>query len=244
MDDIDLILINGDSYSRERMESHGIKVYSDFIREKTNIPVKNIALLGSNNSRIFKTTVEHLLRHREKCNIMCIIGYSFIQSRWELGYYDTNDLDLNSMPNFSTNYAHDYGFDIPIKPEFITSSWLDDKYLKKNINDPVFETTLMYAEFYNQLFMLSNMLENLNIKYFIFSAANNISGPDLNIDFINSLQVKHEINKNQNILTDFSVASFGNKHNLVMDDVGHLMDEHGYEKLADFLLSQIKQNYS
>jgi hypothetical protein len=237
--DIGLILVNGDSYSRKRMESHGIKVYSDFIQEKTNIPVINLALMGSNNSRIIKTTVEHLLRHKDK-NIMCIIGYSFIQSRWELGYYSKNELDTSAIPHVDTNYMHDYGFDIPVKPLFITSSWLDDKQLKKYVNDPAFETTLMYAEFYNQLYMLSKMLDSLNIKYFIFSAADNNIGPDLNIDFINSLQVTNEINANPNILTDFSVASFGKDNNLVMDRVGHLMTEYGYEKLSDFILNKIE----
>lgn len=69
-----IVYVNGDSYSTV---SDG-KTYADFLGERFNCPVKNSALSGSCNSRIFRTSLRDLLElTKDHSNILAVIQLSF-----------------------------------------------------------------------------------------------------------------------------------------------------------------------
>lgn len=241
-----LILFNGDSYTA----TNGSTSYTDVVQKNLpNADVKNIAMAGSSNSRIFKSTIEHLARYVNTYEeIVCVIGYSFIHSRFEVA--SQQDLFTKTEKTF---YDNDYGFDLnwdsyttnkpedAIYPKFITSNFVDGVIDKIMRIPELVDQTLLSSSFYNDLYMFINTLENLNIKYFVFSAANNTNLSNEKTDFLNKLHVKKYLDENKNVLLNSSIKKFGDEMELKLTDTYHIQYEKDFRTFGYYIINQIKR---
>jgi hypothetical protein len=240
-----LILFNGDSYTAK----NDFMSYSDVVQKNLpGVDVKNIALAGSSNNRIFESTIEHLARYKDTYKeIVCVIGYSFICDRFEVA--SQQDLFTDTERKF---YDNDYGFNLnwnnrinkhedEMYPKFITSSFLDgmtEKILRiPELTDP----NLLSLSFYNDLYMFVNTLENLNIKYFVFSAATNNLVNGEKPDFLNRLQVKKYLDENKNVLINASMKKFGSEMGLELSNTYHIQHEKDFQTFGSYITNQIKR---
>jgi len=238
-----LVLFNGDSYTAENKSVS----YTDTVQKNLpNVDVKNIALAGSSNQRIFKSTIEHLMRYKNDYKeIVCVVGYSFIHDRFEVA--SQHDLFTDVERRY---YDNDYGFELDwnkyinkhedeMYPKFITSGFADgmiEKILRiPELTDP----NLLSSSFYSDLYMFVNTLENLNIKYFIFSAATNNLMNGEKVDFLNRLQVKKYLDENENILLSSSMKKFGKEMGLELSETYHIQHEKDFQTFGSYITNRI-----
>jgi len=213
----DCIIVNGDSYTAETTEH---MVYSQYISATSDHHhVLNYAMAGSSNRRIFRSTLEQVLQAKKDFNnILCIVGYSFLH-RKEI-WYEGNDQDV-------LNKCYD--------TKMITASWLDE-------NIPTFyelNDNLVLTQFYDDMFMFYNTLENLNCKYYIFSAAENIfSMHDKN--HLENLYTYKMCKSNENIVPmgSFCIKQFAESKQMTKNNTGH-MTQQGHREFAKHLIKEL-----
>ena len=106
MTKFDCIFINGDSYSAEKgylCLADKDKVYGNFLSRILNIPVKNVAIPGSSNDRILRSSIEYINDLKQQYqNPLVIIGWSFIR-RIEVWYYGDDTKILKNVPDIKFN---------------------------------------------------------------------------------------------------------------------------------------------
>lgn len=213
----DCIIVNGDSYTAETYEH---MVYSQYISETSDHHhVLNYAMAGCGNKRIFRSTVEAVAQAKKDfSNILCIIGYSFLH-RKEI-WYEGNDEKL---------LARCYN------TRLITSSWLnDDIPTIYELND-----NLVLTQFYDDLFMFYNTLENLNCKYYIFPGAQNLFCIKYK-KYLENLYTYQMCKSNVNIvpMESFCIANFARSKNLPTKFTGH-MNQQGHREFAKHLIKEL-----
>ena len=226
----DGLIVNGDSYSAKYSET---LTYANFLGNSLNIPVENIARVGSNNDRIVRSTID-FLNSCKFSNPLVIIGWSFIR-RKEVWYYGSNRkilnncFDRNSEPQLKFTTL-DFLIEENEISDFEKSQLLDPNQVHKQLHD-----------FYQNLFLLSNYLEHKKINYFWYSAADNT---DCFIESFPALDKLHSVQwvkQHQKIyqLHNFCTKSWAlindNKHRT---STGHL-SESGHKKFADFIVKHL-----
>jgi len=229
----DNVYINGDSYSAPTGKH---LVYSDFIAQELNVPVINQSVPGSNNYRIFRTSVESLLSARQESpisNMLAIIGLSFV-TRDEIWYEDSEQTLLNKIPDL----------DIYPYSKLLTSDFLLDNKGWSATRDIIVDLNInrQLTHFYTSLFMFVNTLENHNIDYIIFSAADNSDWRNADWNFLKSLEVFNQCNRNSNIidLHTFNIRAFAKERNLTTTSTYHLFED-GHKEFGRFLLDKINE---
>jgi hypothetical protein len=230
----DCVLINGDSYSAKQINQN---VYGDFLQEQLGIPVYNMAVPGSNNQRILRSTLENLHHYK---NPLVLIGWSFIR-RLEVWYYGTNQSILRRIPD------RDPHIDSAKHPKFITL----DLLMKENeatleqkclINEDLFVHKQL-TDFYTNLYMFAHTLESMRIPYRFFSAARNTEIPINCFPYIESLhQVKWcANNKHFYRLHDFCILNWAKENDPDAHPVTGHLSEQGHKKFTS-LLQEIIQD--
>lgn len=225
------LLINGDSYSA--LTEH--KVYGDFIGKKWNCPVVNIAIQGSNNDRISRSTVEYIESLPGDTKPFVIIGWSFIR-RLEVWYYGDNKNILNSIPDKADNSIYNklVTLDFLINQNEAT---LEQKCL---IQEDLFVHKQL-VEFYTKIFFLANYLESKKIDYLFFSGAKNSEVPIHCFPSIEKMSMVQKVTNNKRIynLTDFYIMDYAFKNDPDCDkNTGHL-SESGHEKFSQYMLENM-----
>ena len=89
-----MILINGDSWTKREPAPEGTVLWPDFLKENTGYAITNLALPGSSNQRIYRTTLEALYSTTDSISHL-IIGWSST-SRAELPSVNGSYLMLSS----------------------------------------------------------------------------------------------------------------------------------------------------
>lgn len=231
----DEIIINGDSYSAR---NKNVVVYGDVLQEKLRIPVTNIARAGSSNDRVTRTTIEQVLESLKKNKKpMVIIGWSFIR-RLEVWYYG-NNLQVESKitdQNSSESYKN---------PRFVTLDFLaqlDELTLEQKclINEDLFIHKQL-TDFYTNVYLLSQFLQNNNIDYLFFSAAKNVEVPVNCFPYIENLQQVQRVLSDKRIfdLHDFYIQDWARTNDIDANkQTGHLSTL-GHSKFTEFLLEKI-----
>jgi len=233
----DLIYVNGDSYSVVREE---FPVYSDHLDDIGKYVINN-AMKGCNNDRIFRKTLEDLISI-EHTNTLVILGFSFL-SRVEVWYQGNNDKILKNIEVINNK-------DFPINEKLVnklqlsTSDWIGHN----DINDPQWKSAVLYTDinkqiidFLVQLESLIGWLENRNIDYLIFSAADNYDWKDCNWDFLKSMNVYKSLISNNRILGNFfnfSVKKFCADRNIKTDQTYHMFGD-GHLEFSKFLKTHV-----
>jgi len=233
----DTIYINGDSYSQKN-SNH--KVYSDFLSELyPDTSVINQALLGSNNTRIFRTSTENLLLSTGKT--FAIIGFSFTQREeiWYNGDYPAPHINKKNTYDFPINS------NLKDKLKFDTNTWhFYEQETNKNYNDPDIKNmitnkhvspTKNMTDFIFNLVQFAGFLKSCNIDYLLFRAAKEKDMQDLNWDFIKSTKAWKYIQQDPNILDlDFSISRFALDNNCAVTESGHMYED-GHKAFAGYL---------
>jgi hypothetical protein len=229
MKNFDCIFINGDSYSAP---NHNGKVYSDFLAEKIKIPVINLAIAGSNNDRITRSSIEHIDQLTQQYqNPLIIIGWSFIR-RLEVWYYGNNPVALKRVPDSEHS-------------RFITLDHL------LTLNEATFEQKCLINEdlflhkqlmhFYTNLYTFAHTLESKNLSYKFFSGADNTDCPTNCFPYIDSLAQVQWVANNKAIykLHEFCISNWARAHDPDCNTgTGHL-STNGHEQFADFMLDNL-----
>lgn len=225
----DVVIVNGDSYSALQL---GHKVYSDHLQQRLNIPVFNIASVGSSNDRITRSTVEQVLTTAAQfVNPLVIVGWSFIR-RIEVWYYGQNPKGLAQR--------HD-------NSNFVTLDWLLHQGLatveqKCLINDDLFVHKQL-MDFYTQVYLLSQFLQHHNCAYFFFSAAKNCELPMHCFPDLEKLQQVQAVIRDPAIfdLHDFYVMDWALSNDPQCNPTTGHLSAYGHEKFASLLLEKIQQ---
>ena len=226
----DCILVNGDSYSAKNSSL----VYSDFLEKELQVPVYNIAAVGTNNQRIVRSTIETALELKQQDkNPLVLIGWSFVR-RLEVWYYGNKKQVLDRIPDGIP--GQDYK-----NPKFVTldvllsenEATIEQKCL---VNDDLFVHAQL-TNFYTNLFMLASTLELLGFDYRFFSAAKNTEIPVNSFPYIESLKQVQKCTNNKSFyqLHNFCVLDWAKENDPNAHPItGHLSTT-GHKKFAEFL---------
>lgn len=229
------ILVNGDSFTASVKNCYSIgyaenslpwtNVYSDCLAKNLNCNVINLAIPGANNTRIFRTTTEYILRNSID---IVIVGFSFVQ-RKEIWY--KGDDKRNQLRNAFDTPGHELCFDTL---DYYRTQGVDDDIKSMLINKHQ-NPTLDLINFLSQLISFSAFCKQHNKKYILFRAAEDRDQKEYNWDYIKDTIIWKSICKDPNILDlDFSIPKFARDNNLMTLDTGHMYDD-GHEMFANYL---------
>lgn len=238
----DCIYINGDSFSASNKEH---LVYGDYLSEKLSIPVVNQAVIGTNNDRITRSTIEHIGDLKQYRNPLIIVGWSYIR-RQEVWYYGEDEHIIKKYVPDQDNKLH---IDDIKQPRLLTLEWLiktgkireQEKYYIKDYN----EVHKELVDFYTNLYMFAHTLQFHGLSYFIFSAAKNTDCGVENFPYINSLSHVDWCKHNPKIwrLHDFSIPEWAEKNDPNCDPVTKHLSQEGHRKFADLIWDNIQLAY-
>ena len=219
-----ILYVNGDSYSAR---FNNFSVYDKFIAEKLNLNYINKAIAGSSNARIFRDTLEDCISFLSQQIIPhVILGLSFVtrEETWR------DDADEQLLRKFNDSLGKFIPVDYLKKDQLSTEDLC--KIIDNNINTQM-------VHFYTELYMLINTFENLNIPYFIFSAANNQDFRRLNWSYLKSLEIFKSILQNKNVLDfhGFNIPLWTKENNVPTTDTGHLLGAKEHKLFAEYLLN-------
>ena len=227
----DCILINGDSYSALHSDK---KVYSQWLAEQLNIPVKNVAAIGCSNQRILRSSIEHVKQLREEFqNPLVLIGWSFVH-RLEVWYPGNNEEIIKKIP------------DTTISPgsKLITLDWVlnsnEATIAHKALVDDI-QVPKQLTDFYTNLYMFGNLLESMNLDYRFFSAARNIDCSIKYYPHLHSLTQSRWVTDNPRILKlhEFCISTWAKDNDPECDPVTGHLSESGHQKFAEFLIGNV-----
>jgi len=250
----DLIYVNGDSYVR----SGNYKKYADHLADFFGAHVINRAVLGSANSRIFRTSLRDLLELKHKhSNILACVSLSFI-FRTELWHTQHDIARWRQVPHEDLQSLSDGDF-VCIQP-------LDGKnwYQRRNKSIDLHEGKAYrnfcrnYIDWYDieaetvdllaKIILFANWCENNNIDYIIFSPMYQET-IDFSAPFVANFY--EEMKQNSRILDIFEFSFLEwclqrnhapvDNHEAVVNNkpykVGH-MGPSGHKDFAEFLLER------
>lgn len=227
--DYDCIFINGDSYSAPLPN---IKTYGDFLSEHYKIPVKNLALPGSNNPRILRTSIEQVHKLKEEYNNpLVLVGWTFIR-RTEVWYHGNHQGVLKAITDseqsrfVSLDMVVNYG-EATLEQKAI---FYDEQGIHKQLMD-----------YYTNLYMFAHTLEAKNIDYRFFSSAKNTAYPIHSFPYINSLAQVQWVANNPRIfkLDEFCVSDWAKENDPDHDTVSGHLSEDGHKKFTRFILDNL-----
>ncbi|HEY5738000.1 MAG TPA: DUF6071 family protein [Nitrososphaeraceae archaeon] len=192
----------------------------------------NDSLGSGSNKRIVRTTCNFLMNipKNQYKDIIVVIGWTTIE-RNEIHHYDTNKwIVFNARQQFSSTSSFNLS---------------GEEYYKKMVDEyQKLYVTYVYSEVENltnyvhQKYVLSNLLENLGIKYIFFDSLppSFIGEPKFNYE------VEFEKIKNNNMITDISFMDFCNLNNIPVSSCVHPMIE-GHKIWANKLYDKLFSLY-
>ena len=228
----DEIIINGDSYSA----TGRVRPWGTELGQQLQTPVTNIARIGSNNDRITRTTIEQVLACDQNKKLLVIVGWSFIR-RIEVWYYGDNTKVKSHMPD---QHKEEW-----LNPRFITLDAL------ANLNEITLEQKCLINEdlfvhkqltdFYTNVYLLSQFLQNQKADYLFFSAAKNSEIPISSFPYVENLQQVQKVLGDHRIMNlhDFYVHQWALENDTDANQTtGHLSNT-GHCKFANFILKKL-----
>lgn len=149
-----MILVNGDSWSGGRTYEKLSDTWPFQMAEKYQLSVENLAWGGASNHRIFRTTIEYLYT--------CKLPISHLIIGW-------SSFDRFEFPTTSGSYARITAMGIPCFEN--TSVPIPHiKQLKKIYYEQMYNETLVYSSFLNNLLVLQDLCRYKNIKFLNFNS--------------------------------------------------------------------------
>lgn len=218
------LFVNGDSYSAA---SSATVPYSTYLGELLDIPVTNSARSGSSNDRIFRTTLEYCLSLSPSQRPLIVVGFSFVtrEETW-----------VDNASYFGT-YVQDFPGSKFTTVDYLLNQRLDQDTMHLIIDQNINKQMI---NFYTKLFMLTQTLQQLNLPYFLFSAADNKDFRNLDWSSLKNLNMYHHIQRDSCVadLHNFNVKTWAENNHVQTSSTYHL-DSDGHKKFANFLYGQI-----
>ena len=211
-----------------------------------NIPFTNEGMGAGSNKRIVRTTCSFLRKYpkEEYKNLLVVLGWTTV-GRSEM-YFKENDILKNWCMFNASQPVSSHG--LLFRPDFSVNFLSKiDEWQKQYITD-FFDDYPNYSYYFQEMYLMSNLLENLGIKYIFFNS----------LPWKNSYNIKNVLEifeeeikelKKPNILQtrecDDSLnvmSTFCIQNNLPMAADHHTMIE-GHSKWASHLLNELKGIY-
>lgn len=217
------------------------------LADHLNILFTNEGMGAGSNKRIIRTTYDFLRNYpkQEYKNLLVVLGWTSVD-RSEMYFKENENLKGWCMFNASQP-ASSHG--LLFRPNF-SSNFLAsmDQWQKQYITD-FFDEYPNYSYYFQEMYLMSNLLENLGIKYIFFSSLpwkNTIYSAENILELFeqeikelkkpNILQTR-ECDDSLNVMSSFCL-----KNNLPMAPDNHPMIE-GHAKWAMHLFNEIKGIY-
>jgi hypothetical protein len=229
MTQFDCIFINGDSYSAPNKNQ---KVYADFLSERLGIPVVNVAISGSNNDRITRSSIEEIVKLKQQYqNPLIIIGWSFIR-RLEVWYYGNSPTVINHVPDSEQSRFITLDHLINVNEATIEQKCLinGDLFIHKQL-----------MNFYTNLYTFAHTLKSQNLSYVFFSAAKNTDCPIHCFPYIESLSQVQWVVANKKIykLHEFCILNWAKENDPDSYPITGHLSTNGHELFANFMLEHM-----
>lgn len=219
-----MIYVNGDSHTAPYDNS---TIWVDYLSDITKKSVVNHAMPGSNNDRIFRSSLDYL--NNNPCELV-ILGTSFItrEEFWD----DTTDFTHTIHPD-----------EQKLGSKFITSQFKEDKYDLFR-SRKLFDFHKPIVDYYFNLYLFSVFCKSKNIKYFIFSAAQNYFNGEFwdpsFLTYLKNLTFYKEVIQDKNIWDTQSFCLWNWKQaRKLPGDTGHLIDDESHKMFAEFLYNEL-----
>lgn len=146
------------------LELNWPKKLSDHLR----VPFMNEAQGAGSNKRMIRTTCDFLRKYpkSEYENLLVVLGWT-TADRNEI-YFEENENTRGWCLFNASQPVSSHG--VPFRPDF-SSNFLNsiDEWQKQYVGD-FFSVHSNYSYYFQELYLMSNMLENLKIKYLFFSS--------------------------------------------------------------------------
>ena len=223
----DAILVNGDSYSA----GNSFPVWPEHLGKILGKQVYNISYPGSSNKRILRSTIEYTLKLQQK-NIkpLVIIGWSFIR-RQEVWYYGESKT-INHM--FPEQHSKLVTLDVLLENNLAT-------YQQKALLMDPKEIHKALVDFWTDVWLLTQALDNFQTPHWFFSAADNTDCPVNCFPYIDNLLLTQDIINNPRVykINEFCIPLWGRINDKKVGVTGHLSAD-GHREFAKFIAEQIK----
>lgn len=188
-----IVYVNGDSYSKI---SDG-KRYSEFLSEFFNCESVNVAISGSSNSRILRTSLRDLIELKKvHTDIVAVISLTFpLRTEiWDPDITDNRFVNDGEFVSLQTTQSKRWFYDNELVEPSRYQGYIKEWLRWYNIEA---ET----VELLREILLLTTWCKHNNIKYVIFSGALQ-EQVDLESTFIRSLYL--EVARDPNIIDIFS----------------------------------------
>lgn len=248
LDQYDVVYINGDSYCAtsesgfsdcfvDPNDSSNL-VFSDYLQQHfPNTQFINNAIAGSNNDRIFRSSIEHILDLVNKNkSVFVIIGFSFC-SRHEVVYKGNNQSLTDVIHNHMCRDFNNIKYPLTTLDRILH----DDPSVFHQTQYDNLDRTQQVLEFCNKLIMFAGWCKSLGVEYFLFSGSNNTDVAKCNWDVIKNTQAYNNIQNDKCIhnIFNFCIPHYAQQNNFETTSSGHLL-QNGHENFAKYLLEHIK----
>ena len=206
--------------------------WPSIIAKKLSCDVVNDAEGGGSNKRILRTTCNYLMDYpKEKYNeLLVMIGWTSIE-RDEI-YIQDEWHKFNARQDFSTYSGHNL-----------------DSNTVKNISEyqKMYVTNVYHQEanlvyYFQQLYLLSNLLENLGIKYIFFNGLSTHKFHSTVLD-LNRFKERLEKIKTPSMLTETAFSIFCHEKKLPLSTCMHPMIE-AQAVWAEYLYNNLTTVYT
>jgi hypothetical protein len=219
-------------------------VYSDVLADHFGLPAVNIARAGSNNDRIFRSTVEAVLDCLQHGRLpFVIMAMSFVR-RQEVWVTDLDSVHLAQVKeSFPPQESHHL-----ILPTTTLERVIDRDPWKQRFQSLVVEDFFVHKkllDFYQNLFLFTSFLKLHKVPYLIFSGAKNDDCPIECFPAIRNLQLVESVKKDPWILDihDHSIMKWAKANDQDCDSkTGHLSQK-GHRMYGQWLITLIGETH-
>jgi len=198
----------------------------------------NLAQGGGSNKRMVRTTCDFLFKTDPLTyeDLTVVLGWTTL---------DRNEVFISE--NGNEEWAIFNAQEIPQYEKFSKSYLREvEEYRKKYITH-IFNAIPNYISFFQEMYLMSNLLENLNIKYLFFSSL------PWTWNFGQSIDIKEKFYREIDILTkptilnippgDNTMGDFCQQNNIPMTHEHHTMIE-GHKRWAFYLNEKLENIYN
>jgi len=218
------------------------------LSSQLNVPFINQAQGAGSNKRMVRTTCDFLRKYpkEEYKNLLVVLGWTTVD-RNEMYFKENEDTKGWVMFNSSQLVSSHLP---PLRPKFSSEFLTKINYWQKQYVTEFFNTHQNYSHYFQEMYLMSNMLENLKIKYMFFNSLpwkHAIFGGDF--DVLTSFENEIKEVKKPNILQtrdcddSLNVMSEFCKHNKLPMATDHHTMVDGHAEWAKHLLNELKGLY-
>jgi hypothetical protein len=215
--------------------------WASYLAKKLSVEVTNGSIGGGSNARIVRTTSDFLQKYpkEEYKNLLMIIGWTTVER---------NEIFINRQDYPDRYYAFNAAqkfsdqFNTDVSSEVSRFNGVVNMYQKGYVTN-VQNNEMNITNYFIQLTLMKNLLENLGIKYMFFNAIPwHWLQMEQDVTKFEGRLVRHAGPKFIGSLTRETMSSFVEHNNYPMSSCKHTMSL-GHEAWANRLYSELEKVY-